>query len=258
MYSVRKIFQWSYRSEKTYRRRLTSVHNCTECNKSFSLSAILSTHLRTHSGGKPHKVCIFKEHNFPLSWRCQVEMRVGLEYSLHTRAVKWDGVSMGNRSRSFNLDSDLNFFLKINYIIECMCWTQFPFLRRLQLEGWQQAWNGACMQEWGAHSALHLELEGARWVWAWLGEAEWPSLISRQSRTREDKSQGIPNSYILWNIWMLKFGAQILKVELYLNLVSSLQTSLYCNFFKISCPSIVFLLIGLVNIVSRNLRGWRN
>ena len=63
-------------------------------------------------------------------------MRVGLECSLHTRAVKWGGASM------------------------------------VTLESWQLAWNGACMQEWGAHSPRYLELEGARWVWAWLGETE--------------------------------------------------------------------------------------
>ena len=44
-------------------------------------------------------------------------MRVGLECSLHKRARKWGGASMGSRSRNFYSDSDLNFLKSIIYIM---------------------------------------------------------------------------------------------------------------------------------------------
>ena len=44
-------------------------------------------------------------------------MRVGLECSLHKRARKWGGASMGSRSHNFYSDSDLNFLKSIIFIM---------------------------------------------------------------------------------------------------------------------------------------------
>ena len=58
-------------------------------------------------------ICMFKEHNLLILWRWRVEnnlkMEDGWERSLHRRA------SMGKRSRSFYLDSDLNFFNQLHF-----------------------------------------------------------------------------------------------------------------------------------------------
>ena len=112
-------------------------------------------------------ICMFKEHNLLILWRWRVEnnlkMEDGWERSLHRRA------SMGKRSRSFYLDSDLNFL--INYILECMCSTQFPFCTGYNWKGDSKlVTEPACKSD---VYTVHCTSKGARWVWAWLGEAAY-------------------------------------------------------------------------------------
>ena len=134
----------------------------------------------------------FQRTQFSLSLRWRVEsnlkMRVGLECCLHKRARKWGWASMGSRSRNFYSDSDLYLLNPLHHRMHVR-WTQFPRLCRLQMERWQQALNGACIQK---RVALYLAWEGARWVWAWLGGAtcklkQYGSL--RTSRKLAEKCQ---------------------------------------------------------------------